>query len=77
MPLPGFNPRDKVLDAKQVNPIRKSGLTYTCRCGWIDLGHAYPGSTRPHEGAANLWAAVLGETGDRTPDRQRTSLICS
>jgi hypothetical protein len=35
----------------------RSGLVYTCRCGWIDLGHARP------DNAARLWHAISSETG--------------
>ncbi|TQM90393.1 hypothetical protein [Roseinatronobacter monicus] len=34
------------------------GLIYTCNCGWVDLGHLNPFSTRPEIGAANLWRAM-------------------
>lgn len=36
-------------------------LIYTCRCGWLDLGHMNPESDRPHIGASNLWAQMLAE----------------
>jgi hypothetical protein len=32
--------------------IAKGRLTYTCQCGWIDLGHALPGN------AQKLWHAL-------------------
>ena len=36
----------------------RSGLVYTCRCGWIDLGHARP------DNAARLWNRINTETGE-------------
>jgi hypothetical protein len=36
----------------------RNGLVYTCRCGWIDLGHARP------DNAARLWHAISTETGE-------------
>ena len=33
-------------------------LIYTCNCGWLDLGHASPASTRPYEGASQLWRQI-------------------
>jgi LysM domain len=36
----------------------RSGLVYTCRCGWIDLGHARP------DNAARLWHRINTETGE-------------
>ncbi|MDB5246766.1 MAG: hypothetical protein JWQ40_1160 [Segetibacter sp.] len=42
------------------------GLIYTCKCGWIDLGHANPEGT---EGVKNLlWKPMLSETGKRSRD---------
>ena len=38
--------------------VRKYGLIYTRRCGWIDLGHANP------QGASKLWSQVLAKTGN-------------
>ncbi len=34
------------------------GLIYTCRAGWIDLGHLNPHNARPEIGAANLWKNI-------------------
>jgi hypothetical protein len=36
----------------------RNGLVYTCRCGWIDLGHARP------DNAARLWDTINTETGE-------------
>jgi hypothetical protein len=36
----------------------RTGLVYTCRCGWIDLGHARPDNAR------KLWQAISTETGE-------------
>lgn len=33
----------------------RRGLTYTCNCGWLDLGHMDPTSSQPFVGAADLW----------------------
>lgn len=54
-------------------------LIYSCNCGWLDLGHASPTSTRPHEGASALWRQMqdgkpamvrLGRRGFRVIYRQ-------
>jgi hypothetical protein len=37
---------------------RRSGLIYTCRCGWIDLGHARP------DNVARLWRTISTESGE-------------
>jgi len=44
----------------------KSGIIYTCECGWVDLGHANPYSKSPDVGADNLWRKISGETGERS-----------
>lgn len=36
---------------------KRSGLVYTCNCGWIDLGHARP------DAAAKLWESIREEKG--------------
>lgn len=36
---------------------KRYGLIYTKKCGWVDLGHAYPDS------AANLWHKINTELG--------------
>jgi hypothetical protein len=41
-------------------------LAYSCRCGWLDLGHMNPASHRAHEGAQDLWDQVQKETGARS-----------
>lgn len=41
-------------------------LAYTCRCGWLDLGHMNPASHRPNEGAVSLWDQVRREAGPRS-----------
>jgi hypothetical protein len=40
-----------------VESLRR-GLVYTCRCGWIDLGHARP------DNAARLWRRIDNEIGE-------------
>ncbi len=47
-------------------------LVYTCRCGWIDKGHARPDSTRPFVGAKNLWHQIMSETGKKSRRRGKT-----
>ncbi len=37
---------------------KKSGLIYTEKCGWVDLGHANPA------GALELWQKILKEKDD-------------
>ncbi len=40
--------RSDIIDGKDA-PIARRGLVYTCRCGWLDLGHARP------DNAKKLW----------------------
>lgn len=55
--------RGDIIDGKKGGSSR-SGLIYTCRCGWIDLGHARPDS------AQALWWNVSGEHGTVSKDGQ-------
>lgn len=52
--------RTDIIDASEVyladGSIRKYGLIYTRRCGWIDLGHANPA------GAKSLWTDICRHT---------------
>lgn len=52
--------RDHIIDASEVyfadGSIRKHGLIYTRRCGWVDLGHANPA------GAKGLWNDICRYT---------------
>lgn len=48
------------------NDIANGRLIYTCRCGWVDKGHANPKSAHPDEGAKNLLDNVLYERGTRS-----------
>src|SRR5215510_2136434 len=43
--------------APDIETVRR-GLVYTCRCGWIDLGHARA------DNAAQLWRSISTETGE-------------
>lgn len=49
--------RSDIIDASEAygpdGRIRKYGLIYTERCGWVDLGHASP------ESAQGLWSQRL------------------
>jgi len=47
--------RTDVMDGQQGVSAR-NGLIYTCRCGWIDMGHARP------DGASALWNQIFNET---------------
>lgn len=38
------------------------GLTYTCNCGWLDLGHMDPTSSQPFVGANDLWRQLKDAT---------------
>lgn len=40
----------------------RRGLTYTCNCGWLDLGHMDPESTQPFVGASDLWRQLKEAT---------------
>src|SRR5258705_6151204 len=57
-----------IIDGSAVTSATKFGLIYTCKAGWIDLGHANPISSHPTQGAANLWKAIDTETGTRSPN---------
>lgn len=46
--------------------INNGRLRYTCKCGWIDTGHADPKTVRPGIGPDLLWSQILKETGKRT-----------
>ena len=48
-----------------INAINKGRLVYTCKCGWIDTGHANPKSSRPTVGPAYLWSQIKNESGRR------------
>ncbi|MET1080630.1 MAG: hypothetical protein ABWY06_21675 [Pseudomonas sp.] len=43
------------------NLQKKYGLIYTCRAGWIDLGHLNPSNPRIEIGAENLWKQLTHE----------------
>jgi hypothetical protein len=58
--------RTDIMDGLTVTPLTNRGLVYTCKCGWIDIGHASPRSSRPNVGAANLWRTVRDELGPRS-----------
>lgn len=53
--------RSDIIDGKLATTSR-SGLVYTCQCGWVDLGHARP------DGAMKLWTPLSTETGTRSKD---------
>ncbi len=42
--------------------INRGRLTYTCNCGWIDVGHL-TSTPRPHASAMYLWQDILHERG--------------
>jgi hypothetical protein len=48
--------------------ISKGRLRYSCKCGWIDTGHADPQTVRPGIGPGHLWNQVRNETGRQTID---------
>lgn len=48
--------------------INKGRLRYSCKCGWIDTGHADPKTVRPGIGPGHLWNQVRNETGRQTVD---------
>jgi hypothetical protein len=41
-------------------------LAYSCKCGWLDLGHMDSKSYRAHEGAQSLWDQITKESGRRS-----------
>lgn len=40
----------------------RRGLTYTCNCGWLDLGHMDPTSSQSFVGADDLWRQLRAES---------------
>jgi hypothetical protein len=58
--------REDIIDGSTVTKETKYGLVYTCKCGWIDVGHANPKSRFAHQGAANLWSEVSEGKGPRS-----------
>jgi hypothetical protein len=58
--------------------IASGRLVYTCKCGWIDTGHANPKrSARPHIGAISLWDQIVNETGlaSKFPDTKGFQVV--
>jgi LysM repeat protein len=60
--------RNDIIGGSEINYGTTSGLVYTCKCGWLDLGHAWFHSSRPNQSAANLWKQVKSEEGEKTPN---------
>jgi hypothetical protein len=46
----------------EVSDVEQDRHEYTCRCGWIDWGHAEPG----REDVVSLWEQFPGTTGSNT-----------
>ncbi|MEL7497927.1 MAG: hypothetical protein AAFN77_09980 [Planctomycetota bacterium] len=42
----------------------RRGLTYTCNCGWLDLGHMDPTSSQAFVGANDLWRQLKVESDE-------------
>lgn len=55
-------------DIKPSDPKKKPRLAYSCKCGWLDLGHLDPRSYRSFEGAESLWDQIWNETGKSSAD---------
>ncbi|WP_282177398.1 hypothetical protein [Vibrio nereis] len=49
------------MEKNRANWSKKYGLLYTCRAGWLDLGHLDPTSNRKEIGAQNLWNKICNE----------------
>jgi hypothetical protein len=45
--------------AARPNGFRR--LSYTCRCGWVDWGHALPGRPGAHDSTAGLYQQITSE----------------
>ncbi len=58
--------RKDIIDGSTVTLATKYGMIYSCKCGWVDIGHANPVSSRANQGAVNLWNAIKNETGERS-----------
>ena len=55
--------KSDIIDGKTKDIEKKIyGLIYTCRLGWVDLGHANPA------GALKLWNDILKEAGKKSKD---------
>ncbi len=55
--------RDQIVDGSDPEQVKKNfGIVYTCNMGWVDIGHAGPGSVEP------LWALIRNEIGEKSPD---------
>lgn len=50
--------------------IENGRLAYSCNCGWLDLGHLNPSSTRNYIGAINLWQQLQKESDIHYPKCQ-------
>lgn len=62
--------RSDILDGTETkNLVKKYGLIYTCRGGWIDLGHLNPSNSRIEIGAENLWRQLISEGSALTDPR--------
>jgi hypothetical protein len=61
--ISGVSTRAHIIDGSQADSA-SFGLVYTCKAGWVDVGHAGPGAAR------KLWNLIKNETGERSPDGQ-------
>jgi hypothetical protein len=59
--------RSHIIDKAKVAGA-KYGVVYTCRCGWVDVGHGTASSSRPFIGADKLWAQLSMESGTKSPN---------
>lgn len=62
--------RNDVIEGTETSA--RNGLIYTCRAGWIDLGHARPDNVRD-----NLWNKLKKEEGMMAKDKQGYKLTFS
>jgi hypothetical protein len=46
--------------------IDNGRLRYSCRCGWVDTGHADPKTVRPGIGPGYLWSQIQTGAGQKT-----------
>ncbi|MCW5747003.1 MAG: hypothetical protein KIT36_12490 [Alphaproteobacteria bacterium] len=46
---------------ENANIGNRTGVVYTCNCGWLDMGHANPRKAAAYIGAVSLWEQFLNE----------------
>jgi hypothetical protein len=58
---------------ENANVGNRTGVVYTCNCGWLDMGHANPRKAAEYIGAVSLWEQFLNERHRQVVDVRRMS----